>query len=87
MFKDLLYTGMGAAAILREKVEEEMKHLEERGKIKKDDARSFLDSIKERGAEEEYKKREKLKDMLKEIIDELGLATKEDLEKLKEERQ
>lgn len=87
MFKDLLYTGMGAAAILREKVEEEMQHLEEKGKIKKDDARSFLDSIKERGAEEEHKKREKLKDMLKEIIDELGLATKEDLEKLKEERQ
>jgi len=85
MLKDIIYTGVGAATIFKEKVEEELKKLEEKGKIKTDDAKSFLESIEQKGKEEEQKAKEELKSTLKEIIDELGLATKADLEKLKEE--
>jgi polyhydroxyalkanoate synthesis regulator phasin len=85
MLKELLYTGIGAAAILKEKVEDEVKKLEQNGKLKTDDAKSFLESIEKKGKEEEEKSKERLKSMLKEVIDELGLATKEDLEKLKED--
>ncbi len=84
MFKDLLYAGVGAAVVMREKVEAEMKKLEESGKIKTDDAKSFLDSIEQKGKEEQNRIKEEIKSALKEVIDELGLATKEDLEKLKE---
>lgn len=83
MIKDLLYTGMGAAVVIKEKVESELKVLEEKGKIKTDDAKSFLDSIEQKGKDEEQKAKEQMKKMLKEVVDELGLATKEDLEKLK----
>ncbi len=85
MFKDLLYTGIGAASLLKEKVEAELTKLEEQGKIKRDDAKSFLESIEKKGKEEDEKMKERLKETLKEIIDELGLATKADLEKLKED--
>jgi len=85
MLKDILYTGVGAATIFKEKVEEELKKLEEKGKIKTDDAKSFLESIEKRGKEEEQRAKDELKSTLKEIIDELGLATKDDLEKLKED--
>lgn len=85
MLKEILYASVGAAAVLKEKVEEEMKRLEEEGKIKTSDAKSFLNSIEQKGKEEDEKFKEKLKSTLKEIIDELGLATKADLEKLKEE--
>ncbi len=85
MFKDLLYTGIGAVAVLKEKVEAEMKKLEEQGKIKTTDAKSFLESIETKGKEEEVKLKEQLKSTLKEIIEELGLATKADLEKLRED--
>lgn len=85
MFKDLLYTGVGAAMVLKEKVETEVKKLEEEGKLKTSDAKSFLNSIEEKGKEEEVKFKAKLKETLSEVIDELGLATKADLEKLKEE--
>ena len=85
MFKDLLYTGLGAVAVLKEKVEAEMKKLEEQGKIKTTDAKSFLESIETKGKEEEVKFKEQLKSTLKEVIDELGLATKADLEKLRED--
>ncbi|MGB3750766.1 MAG: hypothetical protein WA945_04310 [Arcobacteraceae bacterium] len=85
MFKELLHTSAGVAAILKEKVEEEMTKLEEKGKIKKDDAKDFLESLEKRGKEEDQKIKDQMKATLKEIIDELGLATKDDLEKLKEE--
>ena len=85
MLKDLLYTSIGTAMVLKEKVESEVKKLEEEGKLKKTDAQSFLDSIENKAKAEEDKFKEKLKDTLKEIIDELGLVTKADLEKLKED--
>lgn len=85
MFKDLIYTGIGAVAVLKEKVEAEVKKLEEEGKLKTTDAKSFLESIETKGKEEEAKLKEQLKSALKEVIDELGLATKADLEKLKED--
>jgi polyhydroxyalkanoate synthesis regulator phasin len=85
MLKDLIYTGIGAVAALKEKVEAEVKKLEEEGKIKTTDAKSFLESIETKGKEEEAKFKEQLKTTLKEVIDELGLATKEDLQKLKED--
>lgn len=85
MLKELLHTGIGAGLLLKEKVEEEIKKMEESGKIKTDDAKSFLETIEKKGKEEEQKNKEKLKSMLKEIIDDLGLATKDDLEKLKQE--
>ncbi len=85
MLKELLFTGVGVAAVLKEKVEEELTKLEEKGKIKKDDAKSFLESLEKQGKEEDEKIKENLKSTLKEIVDELGLATKEDLEKLKAE--
>jgi polyhydroxyalkanoate synthesis regulator phasin len=85
MLKEILYTTIGATTILKEKVEEEIKKLEEKGKIKTDDAKSFLESLESKGKEEDEKMKQKLKDTIKEIFDDLGVATKDDLEKLKEE--
>jgi polyhydroxyalkanoate synthesis regulator phasin len=42
MLKELLYTGMGGALLLKEKVEEELKKLEEKGKISTTDTKSFF---------------------------------------------
>jgi len=85
MLKDLLYTGIGAAVVLKDKVESEVKKLEEEGKLKTTDAKSFLESIEEKGKAEEERVKEQLKSTLKEVLDELGIATKADLEKLKED--
>ncbi len=69
----------------KEKVEDEVKKLEDEGKIKQDDAKSLLEKIQNVGKQRDSKVRTKLKDIIKESINELGLATKEDIEKLKEE--
>ena len=85
MLKELLYTGVGIASVMKEKVEEEIEKLEKSGKIKKDDAKDFLEKIEEKGKEQEEKNKEKVKSMLKEIIDELGIATKKDIQDLRDE--
>ena len=85
MLKELLHTGIGAGLLIKEKVEEEMKKLEDEGKIKTTDAKSFLESIEQKGKEEETKSKEKIKSILKEVIQELDIATKHDIQNLKDE--
>lgn len=83
MLKELLYTGMGGALLLKEKVEEELKKLEEKGKISTTDTKTFLESLKSKGEDEEKRLKEELKAAVREVIEELGIATKQDIESLK----
>jgi polyhydroxyalkanoate synthesis regulator phasin len=83
MLKELLYTGMGGALLLKERVEEELKKLEEKGKLSATDSKSFLEGLKTRGEDEEKRVKEELKTAIKEVIEELGIATKKDIEALR----
>ncbi|CAM3455869.1 hypothetical protein [Arcobacter aquimarinus] len=85
MIKELIFTGLGGALVLKEKIEDELKKLEEKGKLDTKDVKSFLESLEQKGKESDEKFKAELKSTIKEIIDELGLATKEDLQKLKED--
>ncbi len=85
MLKEILFTGLGGALLLKERVEEELKTLQEKGKIKTSDTKSFLESLEQKGKDEDERIKAKIKDMFKEVLDELGVATKADLEKLKED--
>ena len=83
MLKELLHVGLGSVVVVKEKIEEELKILQEKGKINSTDAKSFIESITKKGEEEDEKLKAKLKEMLKEAIEELGVATKKDIEDLK----
>ena len=83
MLKEFLHVGLGSVVVVKEKIEEELKILQEKGKINSTDAKSFIESITKKGEEEDEKLKAKLKEMLKEAIEELGVATKKDLEDLK----
>ena len=85
MLKELIFTGLGGALVLKEKIEEELNKLEEKGKLDTKDVKSFLESLEQKGKQSDEKFKSELKSTIKEIIDELGLATKEDLQKLKED--
>lgn len=85
MLKELIYTTIGASAVMREKVEEEIKILEKKGKIKKEDAIDFIKKLEKKGKLEDKRLKKELRGHLKELINELGLVTKKDLEKFKEE--
>lgn len=84
MIKDILYTGLGGAVLLKERVEEELAKLQEKGKVSKEDAQKFIENLKTKGEEEEAKLKSHIKEALKEVIEEMGLATKKDIEALKD---
>jgi len=86
MIQEFLTTGLGAALLLKERVDKEMNKLQEHGKLGKEDAQALLEKLKTRGQEEEDKLKQHIKEALKEAINELGLATKADIEALKEDK-
>jgi len=85
-FEQLVYALLGGALTVKEKIEtnnDEIKACQEKSEEK---ARTFIDEMAQRGEEEKDQFRERFKDILKEVIVELKLATKDDLEKLRQER-
>jgi polyhydroxyalkanoate synthesis regulator phasin len=85
MLKDLITLSIGSALLAKEKVEEELNDLIERGKVSKEEAEKLIEKAKARGEEQEKALKEEIKKALREVLDEMGLATREDLEKLREE--
>jgi len=83
MLKEFMHMGLGGMVVLKEKIEEELNVLEEKGKISTSDAKSFIDSISQKGKDEDERIKAKMKEIIKEVIDELGIATKSDIEELK----
>lgn len=82
--KDFLYTALGGAILLKEHVEEEVEKLHKQGKLSKEEGVAFLDKIKAKGKESEEDFKVQLKAALKEVITELDLATKKDIESIKQ---
>ena len=84
--KDLFYASLGSMMVLKEKVEAEIKKLEEKGKLSREDGEKFIKELQEKGKEGEDELKTKIKEALREIIDELGLVTKEDIAHLKNDK-
>ena len=82
MLNQLLNTIIGVSVITREKIEDELKILESKGKINKSDANNLIKSLQRKGKVENKRVKKQMKLMIKELINELGLATKEDLKNL-----
>ena len=85
MLKDLITIGLGGALLAKEKVEKELGELVDKGKLNKEEAQSFIDKAKVKGEEEEKEFKAHLKEVIKETLEEMGVATKEDIKTLLEE--
>ena len=81
----LFYAVLGGALVMKEKIEasnEELKAFQEKSEQA---ARSVIDELSERGQQEKEQLKAMLKDTLKEVISELDLATRQDLNRLRKE--
>jgi polyhydroxyalkanoate synthesis regulator phasin len=84
-FEQLFYFGLGSALLVKEKIEtagETTRGLRAEGDRK---AREFFDKAVAKGSEERNQVKESIKELIREAIDELGLATRADLDALREE--
>ncbi len=81
--RDILYLGLGAAFMTRDKVERELDNLEKQGEISRDEVKKFLQEAKERGEKEQQEVDERIRTKVREALDDFGVATKEDVQELK----
>lgn len=83
--EQLFYFALGSALSVKEKLEksgEDAKEWQDKAEQK---ARTFFDDLAQRGEQEKDAFREMIKGVLKEVVEELNLATKEDLEQLRKD--
>ena len=83
MIHQLVYALLGGGVLVKEKIEEELKKLEDKGQISTTDAKTFLANLRTKGEDEEQRLKELLKSAIREVIDDIGLATKQDIQSLK----
>lgn len=83
--EQLFYFALGSALTVKERLEKNSDEFRAWQEKAEGQARSFVDDVTRRGQEEKDAFREMLKDVLKEVVGELNLATREDLEALKAE--
>lgn len=83
--EQLLYLALGGVMEARERMERDSAQFREFQQQAQDNARDLLHNFSARGEEEKDAARAALRDLLREVVDDLGLATKEDIEQLKKD--
>ncbi|MFW0778464.1 MAG: hypothetical protein ACN2B6_12185 [Rickettsiales bacterium] len=81
MIKDLIYTTLGAGVLAKEKIQKELDELKTKGEGSKEKVKQMQKELEAKGKEEETKLRAQIKEIVKEVVDEMGLVTKEDIKK------
>jgi polyhydroxyalkanoate synthesis regulator phasin len=83
--EQLFYAALGGALAVKEKLEVNSEELKSWQTKSEEHARTFFDELAKRGEKEKEQFKGMLKDLVKEVVTELNLATKDDLKKLKKE--
>ena len=78
--------GIGLLSMTREKAEKVIDELSHEGELQKSEVKQWVDQLSDRGEEERQALRKLIRDELKKVLDDMGLATKEDVQKLMEKQ-
>jgi polyhydroxyalkanoate synthesis regulator phasin len=81
--KKLILAGIGMFSLTREKAEQIIKELVERGQVNKDEAKGLLDELMARGEKERTALGQFMRKEFEKMQGELGLVNKKELEALK----
>lgn len=82
MMKKVIYFGLGAISLTREKAEKMIQEMVEKGEMSKDEAKKFVDDSIKRGEEERQELRNIIKEELNDLKD-LFAGSQSELENLK----
>jgi len=83
--EQLFYFGLGSALMVKEKIEQAGESARSNMEESDRKARDFFEQAVAKGSEEREQVKGNIKELLKEAIDELGLATRADIDALREE--
>ncbi|HBF42298.1 MAG TPA: polyhydroxyalkanoate synthesis regulator [Desulfobacteraceae bacterium] len=84
IIKKTLLTGIGLAALTKEKVEELTKELIKKGEISEKEGKEFLDDLLQKSEQARKDLETKVEDTVHRVLKKIDLATKKDIEKLEE---
>lgn len=83
--EQLFYIALGGALSVKDTLEKNSEEVSKWQSEAEANARAFLDELSQRGTQEKDHVKELLREQIKEVINELGLVTKADLEELKKD--
>ena len=78
--------GIGLLSMTREKAQQIIEDLSHEGEVQKSEVKQWVDQLADRGEEEQLALRKLIRDEMKKVMDDMGLATKEDIQKLMEKQ-
>ena len=78
--------GIGLLSMTREKAQEVIEELTHEGELQKNEVKQWVDELSDSGEEERQALRKLVREEMKKVLDEIGLATKEDIQKLLEKQ-
>ena len=81
-----LLVGIGLLSMTREKAQEVIDELSHEGSLQKGEVKQWVDQLSNRGEEERQALRKLIREEMKKVLDEMGLVTKEDIQKLLEKQ-
>ncbi len=82
--KDFLYTLLGGALLLKDRFSDQFDDILKKGEESKEDIKETATETFAKASEQKVEIESELKKKIKTIVDELGLATKADIDELKE---
>jgi len=86
LFEKGLLVGIGLLSMTREKAQEVIDELSHEGDLQKSEIKEWVDQLSERGEDERQALRKLIREEMKKVLDEMGLVTKEDIQKLIEKQ-
>lgn len=82
--KELLYKALGVMMLIKDKFSDEFNEIFQKANASKEEILKTVDETKAKATEEKSHMEDQLKGKVQSIIQEMGLATKEDIDELKE---
>jgi len=83
MLKNIVYTGLGAAFLTKDKIEELKNELLEKGRLSQDEGKQFVDELANRSEKAKEQLNLWIEKKVAERIDHLNLATKDEIAALR----
>lgn len=84
LIKKTMLTGIGLAAITKDKVEELAKELTEKGDISEKEGEELVDELLKKSEQTRKDLETKIEDMVSKVLKKMDLATKKDITRLAE---
>ncbi|MBD3329749.1 hypothetical protein GF357_04625 [Candidatus Dojkabacteria bacterium] len=85
VIRKAILLGLGGYQYMKEGVEGFVQSLEKEGKLSPEEGKKLIDEMREKAKENAKKETEAFRDSVRKVMNEVGVATKKDIEDLKKE--